>query len=73
MVDRRRREGRGTEGAEGVGYGNFFDFWAENGAFWCILAAIFSAQLRLLLYLQKSGIIGLRKLVAVEPKPELEC
>jgi len=43
---------------------------AHFGAFW-----LYFFQLSCVYYFtcKKSGIIGLRKLVVVEPKPELEC
>ena len=52
--------GRGTEGAKGVGCGEgprrglcplprkIFNFGAQNGKFWCILATIFTGQLPVL-------------------------
>ena len=51
-VERRRREDRGAEGAEGVGCGDwrgvprplpiiFFDFGSQYGEFRCILDGIF--------------------------------
>lgn len=78
MVERQRREGRGAEGAEVGGVcplpRKFFFIselkMAHFGAFWLLFF-----QLNCVYYFtwKKSGIIGLRKLVAVEPKPELEC
>jgi len=45
-AERRRREDRGAEGAEGCGvWGGgvpiFFRFLSSKGEFWCILGAIF--------------------------------
>jgi len=65
IVERRRREGRGAEGAEGWGIFLISELkMAHFGAFWLLFF-----QLSCIYYFtcKKSGIIGLRKLVAVEP------
>jgi len=81
MVERQRREGRGAEGGRVKGLGGgcappqkFFLIselkMVHFGAFWLLFF-----QLSCVYYFtcKKSGIIGLKKLVAVEPKPELQC